>query len=332
MRAACLAFVLVVLLLLAGPGPGGATPPVTHDACADAPDMSAFLSWDTQLENLAFDGTGRLFVSDLGGDRILSIRPDGTHEVVLQTDGVHGMTIGLDGHLYIGAQRPGSAGDPGDWEVWRATDATATAYTTYATGLPASNGMAFDDAGNLFVSNPLGTSAPYLVRVPADAPLAWTAWDDRYGPNGLWFDDATGTMVAAITGDQSSPIVRVDTTEPRMEAIATLSAGAVTLQPGIHEPEGVGGPLVPKGLDDLTIGADGMIYVAAHVTGEVLRVDPSTGDACVLAAGLLEPTSLRFAHGFGDHDGDLFVTDMGGVAVTALFGPGAGTVWRIDLA
>jgi hypothetical protein len=60
---------------------------------------------------------------------------------------------------------------------------------------------------------------------------------------------------------------------------------------------------------------------------------------------------VRVAHGFGAWDGmiegapqsdlektwpeghvALFVTDMGGAAVTALFGPGAGAIWAIDIA
>lgn len=270
-----------------------------------------FLAWPTQLENLAFDADGTMFVSDFGGDRLLRVTAEGA-TVVANVD-IHGLVFGPDGLLYVGT----SSG-----QVWRVDSLEPFTKTIIAAGLPAANGLAFDGDGNLFVSNPLGTSAPYLVRLPAANPAAWAQWSSEYGPNGLWPDG--DSILAAVTGDQSSPIVRFSTSDPNdVRVVAQLSLGVLTLQPGAHAPQG-GGAVAPKGLDDLTLGPDGFIYVAAHVTGEVLRVDPSSGVACVLASGLHEPTSVRFAP-----DGRLFVTDMGGEAVTALFGPGAGHVWAL---
>ncbi|MFA5861915.1 MAG: hypothetical protein WDA16_09510 [Candidatus Thermoplasmatota archaeon] len=327
MRLAPAATLLIILLgaPTAMPLPEAPTP-VTQPACAGAHAPVLFASWPTQLENLAFDGTGNLYVSDFGGDHLLRLAPDGAVTIV---DGlpIHGMTFGPDGKLYVG-----SSDASGSIQVWRFESLSPPVHTVVASGLPDANGMAFDGDGDLFVSNPLGTSAPYLVRLPAADMRAWAAWGSQYGPNGLWLDPADGTLIAGITGDQSSPIVRLSTTDPtRVETIAQLSLGAATLQPGVHAPAERGG-LAPKGLDDLTLGPDGNIYAAAHVTGEVMRVDPATGEACVLASGLHEPTSVRVARGFGSWDGKLFVTEMGGEAVTALYGPGAGAVWVIDIA
>lgn len=331
MRRFAVLLLAALLAALAPTGPGAATPPVTQDACPGTshgtPEL--FLQWDAQLENLAF-GHGALWATDIGADRLLEVNTHGQARTVIDTLAVHGLTFHPDGTLYLGAADPASSGGAGDWQVWRIDDLETGQHTVHASGFVAANGMAFDTDGNLFVSNPLGTTGPYLARVPAENPTAWTGWTDTYGPNGLWLD-ADGSLIAAITADQSSPIVRIGTDTPTTTRVATLTFGAATLEPGAHAPEGLGQPVVPKGLDDLTIGPDGFIYTAAHVTGEILRVDPNDGSACIFASGFEEPTSLRFANDFGAFSGDLFVTDMGGIGVTALATPANGAIWRIPL-
>lgn len=321
MRAAAAPLVLLLVTLaapLAAP-----TAPVTQSACEDAATPALFAQWDTQLENLAFDGLGNLFVSDLGGDRLLRADTTGAMSVVASVPGMHGVLVGPDGLVYAGATVEGGPG------VIRFASLDPPVREDVASGLVAANGMAFDAAGNLFVSNPgLGTGAPYLARLPADDMAAWAAWGDEYGVNGLSREG--DRLYAAITADQSSHILSISTIDPSdVRVVAELSFGAATLQPGAHAPSG---PLAlaPKGLDDLTLAPDGMLYAVGHVSGELLRVDPADGSACVVASGFEEPTSVRVAHGFGAWDGQLFVTDMGGTAVSALFGPGAGAVWAID--
>lgn len=305
--------------------PGAA--PLSQPPCAGASAPVLVAQWDSQLENLAFSTDGTLYVSDIGGDRLLRVRADGAVEVVAHVPGMHGLALGPDGRLFAGASGNGA-------EVWRFTSLSPLAREVVASGLEAANGLAFDGAGNLFVSSPLSASPPYLVRVPRLAGGgfgAWEAWGDEYGTNGLSAEPGGATLLAAVTADQSSPIVRISTTDPGdVDLVAELSFGALTLQPGAHLPSGDAGALAPKGLDDLTLGPDGAIYAAAHVSGEVLRVDPATGEACVLASGLEEPTSARFAPAASAWAGKLLVTDMGGVGVTALAGPGAGAVWALS--
>ena len=317
MRALLVAPLLLLVPLAASLAPPVA--PVTHAACPGAPAPVLFAAWETQLENLAFH-EGRLLVSDIGGDRLLTFDASGALLDATPVPGMHGVTVGPEGAVYVGASGAGGV------EVWRLGEG---APEVVATELPAANGLAFDAAGNLFVSSPLTQAPPYLVRLPAGDMGAWETWGDQYGTNGLWLDG--DSLLAAVTADQSSPILRISTSDPDdVAVVAQLSLGVATLQPGAHAPAGQP-TLLPKGLDDLTLAPDGMIYAAAHVAGEVLRVDPASGAACVLASGLEEPTSVRVAQGFGAWDGQLFVTDMGGVAVTALAGPGAGAVWALDI-
>lgn len=323
------AHALPLALLILVPAAAALVPPVaplSQPPCGPLAEPALFAQWDTQLENLAFDGAGALYVSDIGGDRLLRATPDGAMVAVASVAGMHGLALAPDGQLYVG----GTVGaGPG---VLRVASLDPPTLEPVASGLVAANGMAFDAAGNLFVSNPgLGTGAPYLARLPVDDMAAWSAWSDDYGVNGLALDAGGARLFAAVTADQSSPILSISTTDPDdVRVVAELSFGAATLQPGVHAPSG---PLAlaPKGLDDLTLGPDGMIYAVGHVSGELLRVDPATGAACVVASGFEEPTSVRVARGFGEHDGKLFVTDMGGAAVSALFGPGAGAVWVVEV-
>ncbi|MGB0652408.1 MAG: SMP-30/gluconolactonase/LRE family protein [Thermoplasmatota archaeon] len=335
MRAALLALPLLVAAGASASLLGELTSPdpLSQPPCADGVEPELFFLWDSQLENLAFDDAGNLVVVDLHGERLVLLDGAGAQQAVLDLPATHGIVHHpAEGRFYAAGLLPDGTG-PTDVVSFRIADGEFTDLATYAIGFDVVNGMAFGPDDALYVSSPLAAQAPYLMRIePGGGP--WAPWRDHYGPNGLW--PADGGLYAAITGDQSSPIHHVpfDQAEP-METVALLSTGAVTLQPGLHAPSGpAASPIVlPKGLDDLTMGPDGMLYATAHVTGELLRVDPADGSACVLADGFEEPTSARFAPAsFGLHGGDLFVTEMGGYAVTALYGPGDGAVWRLDLA
>jgi streptogramin lyase len=305
----------------------------TQDACADAPQPTLFFENESSLENLAFDGNGSLYLSDAGGDRILRVSPDGTLAGTIALD-AHGIVWGPDDRLYAAV----TAGDAND--IQRSTDASATSFEVYARGLPVYNGMAFDGAGNLYVSDDNiapPEQPPDLVRVPAADPTNWKPWSDVYGPDGLVYDPASDALYTVVPADQASPVLRLSTTDPaKVEVVAYLSYGIANLAPGYHDPEGDPSYPVPKGLDDLTLGPDGLLYIAAHLSGELLRLDPATGSACVLASGLEEPSSVRIAHGFGPHGGKLFVTTFGGTGVTGLAlgqagAPPAGKVWTFDV-
>lgn len=305
----------------------------TQAPCDVAPEPQLFLENPTSLENLAFDGNGSLYLSDAGGARILRVGPDGASKGQIDVD-AHGIVWGPDDRLYAAV----TAGEE-TYDIRRSTDAGATSFETYSAGLPVYNGMAFDGAGNLYVSDDSVTppvQPPDLVRVPRDDPAAWAPFTTLYGPNGLAYDAGKDVLYTVITADQSSPVLRLKPSDASVALVTYLSFGAATLEPGFHDPQGDPMHPVPKGLDDLALGPDGRLYVTAHLSGELLRVDPADGSACLVASGLEEPTSARFAHGFGEHDGKLFVTTWGGTGVTGIAAGSAGEhppgkVWVFDL-
>ncbi len=316
---------IALLALVAAPVPAGPVgEPVTQAACPDAPEPQPVLQWDSQLENLAFDESGNLVVVDWGSEELLWLTADGL-QGSMDWPGALGVVYNAAQDTFYATGLRGEMAGPAGIVSFR-LDGGFVDITPYADGLAGANGLAFGPDGALYASNPLAAQPPYLLRIEPGGGSA--PWNDRYGPNGLW--PADGGLYAAITGDQSSPIVHIPFDGPE-RLVAELSYGSGTLGPGAHAPSGPA-ILAPKGLDDIVMGPDGLLYTAAHLTGEIIRVDPADASACVLASGLFEPTSLRFAPpSWGDHAGDLYVTEMGGVGVTALFGPGFGTVWRLDI-
>jgi sugar lactone lactonase YvrE len=314
MRPRLLALLVAVPALLL-PSTGALAGPVTQDACPGAHPTRQFVTGKGILENLLFDGKGNLFVT---GDSKLR-RYDAAGNETVVADGVHlgGLAVGPDRALYIGFGNAAedSVRRAGASAVWRVTGTNPLKYTVYAEGWDMSNGLQFDRAGNLYVSNDF---QDVVVRIPRKQPTSWAAWGSVYSPNGLVLDPTGKYLDAATTFDQASRIVRfsiADPSEPKV--IASLSAGAATLEPGVHAPPYTSGPLMVKGLDDMTRDAKGNLYVAANGSGEVLKVDPKTGAACVLATGLGNPSSLRFATGFGRDNGKLYVTQFRG-AITVV--------------
>lgn len=324
---------LLLAVLVGLAGLPAASAQGTQGPCDVAPPAVLFLENETSLENLAFDGAGNLYLSDAGGARILRVGPDGTVSGQIDLD-AHGIVWGPDDRLYAAV----TAGED-LYDIQRSTDASATAFEVYSAGLPVYNGMAFDGAGDLYVSDDSvapPAQPPDLVRIPRDDPAAWEPFTGLYGPNGLAYDPATDALYTVITAEQSSPVLRLSPQDASVAVVAYLSFGVVTLQPGAHAPQGDPAHPVPKGLDDLALGPDGRLYVVGHLSGELLRVDPADGSACLIASGLEEPTSARFAHGFGGHGGKLFVTTWGGTGVTGIAAGSAdqhppGKVWVFDL-
>lgn len=275
---------------------------VTQPSCAGpaaqvrvvSPGGVFVLQW---RENLAFDGLGGLWVSNVGWNdregRLERFAPDGSITATLPLRAPVGVVRAPSGLMYAGGTGPDGNAiyrfDPADVQPKLAK---------FATGRPGANGMIFDSDGNLYVSK-FPEAGITKLRPDGSVDAAWTAQADLDSPNGLVI--VGDTLYANQTMDPRSAIERVPLANPGAHAPFThLSPGGLT------------GPLVPKGLDDLTVNAAGMhFYTAATTTGELLRVERSTGSACVVASGFTFPTSVRFAHQFGDFSPsrDLFVTD-----------------------
>jgi streptogramin lyase len=88
---------------------------------------------------------------------------------------------------------------------------------------------------------------------------------------------------------------RLPVTDPRRaERVADLGVGPTT------------------GLDDLAVAADGTLFVAANLSGEVLRVDPASGHRCVVADGICQPAAVAVEAGPDGSPEVLWVTSLTG--------------------
>jgi sugar lactone lactonase YvrE len=260
----------------------------------------AFATGAGWTENLGFDGHGGMWVSELFLGRV--VRYDAGAQpgrsIAISTPGA--VELGPDGLMYAnygdssaGAVESGQAGvvrfDP---------TATSPIPSTFVSGLQMANGAAFDRAGNLYVSNSIGND---IVKVLPDGtidPSFAQATAGLSGANGLVVTG--GYLYVTLTSDQYSSVVRVPLNDPATHTtIVRLSMTPTT-------------SAVPKGLDDLALGADGNLYIASAM-GQLLRVDPRRRTACLLYSG--PPlTSARFATGFPPFDArsDLFLTSETG--------------------
>jgi hypothetical protein len=322
-----LGWMLACLLALAGPAAPAASGPLTQDPCpgaASAPVLFTQLGNDV-LENLLF-ADGSLWISDGSAGRVLRMQADGTQAAGLTgIPSPGGLTAGPDGLLYAGwgnsignaVQRTGQAKvvrfDPSD------PDGTVE---VYAEGFNMPNGMTFGPGDDLYISNDFDYG---LVRIPREEPSAWDEFSHVWGTNGLVVDPSGENLYAAVTFDQRSPIARVPLDDPTIAA--QLSFGAASLEPAVYVDGDPGAPLLGvKGLDDMTRDEAGTLYVVANGTGELIEVDPLTGDACLIASGLQNPSSVRIAPSGSGFDTSgyaltFYVTEFSGAVRTIGYTP-----------
>jgi sugar lactone lactonase YvrE len=271
---------------------------LTQDACTGAAatvEVWKQLGSDV-LENLLF-AAGSLWISDSSAGRVHRFDPSGAQLASIPIASPGGLALGSDGLIYAGEGnaivqsllRTHSSRvvviDPND---------TAAPPQPYASGFDMVNGMTFGPGDDLFISNDVGNG---LIRIPRANPSAWSLFADVWGTNGLVIDPGGTNLYAAITFDGRSPIARVPLAAPSSHhAAAQLTFGFASLEPAVYTDGDPSQPLLGvKGLDDMTRDAAGTLYVVANGTGELLRVDPSTGDACLIATGLQNPSSVRIA-------------------------------------
>lgn len=318
---------LLVAALCAAAAPSAGAGPITQDPCGGSASVALWRRLGSNvLENLLF-AEGTLYVSDATDGAVVRLDDaSSAPQVVLEGASPGGLAQGADGLIYagLGNSLANSFTRNGQGKVVRFDpDAPAGTLTTVVSGIDMPNGMTFLPDGDLAVSNDGGYG---LLRIDvADGSFSELA--HVWGTNGIVV--VGDALYAAITFDQRSPIARVPFDGGPVSHEIQLTYGAASLQPAVYEPgaDPAEAPLLGvKGLDDMTRDADAL-YVVANGMGELLRVDPATGDACLIASGLQNPSSVRIAPEPGPYaDGDpatldLYVTEFSGAIRVVRFDP-----------
>ncbi|AOW92357.1 hypothetical protein BFN03_05540 [Rhodococcus sp. WMMA185] len=260
--------------------------------------VSEVTSGQGVLENLAFDGKGTMMVSRsdlLGGGALDGVSPDGTvTPIIPEVDAPGGIAVDGD-DVYFTTGNSFTAGIMGLDNGTVDTLSLDTGDTrTVAGGLVMPNGLARLSNGDILISRNLGSGAG-ITRIPAQAPhIPEVLRTDLGTVNGLAAHDGNVYTVTTFDARTALHILRED----------DLGGQVVSIElPG-------SGPL--NGADDLTVGPDGIVYVAYNVGGKVVRVDPATGESCDIASGLPLVSSVRFGAGPGWNPDALYATSFTG--------------------
>lgn len=322
-------FLAVTIALALTPLAGRAQEPLTQAPCAGTvagPQVWKQMGNDV-LENLLF-AHGSLWISDGTQSRVVELDEDGNDVGGLSgISSPGGLAKGPAGLIYAGEGNSlaNAILKTGAAQVVRfdPDDPNGTE-EVYASGFNMPNGMTFGPGNDLFISNDLDFG---LIRIPRSNPAAWAEYAHVWGTNGLVVDPAGENLYAAITFDQRSPIERISLDgSGAHETFVQLSLGVLSLEPAVHTDPDLDAPLIGlKGLDDMTRDAAGNLYVVANGMGELLRVEPD-GDACLIASGLQNPSSVRIAPAASafDTSGEamtFYVTEFSGAIRTIGFTP-----------
>lgn len=255
------------------------------------------------LENLAFDGSGSMLLSESGAGgaagALRSLSAAGVKStVVAEVAGPGGIVVeGRTAYFNSGDGLMSGLFGIADGKINK-VDLDTGVVSTVATGLVMPNGLTRLPGGDFVVSRDLGKGS--MMRVSA-AGVATPFAPAVTSTNGMAVD---------VTRNQ----FYVDSTFNLTTEISVIDLGDTTAAPRTIQIPGIG-PL--NAADDLTLGADGNLYVALNLAGSVVRVNPDTGAQCTIAKGLPFVSSVRFGAGPGWDPASLYTTAFSG-AVTKL--------------
>jgi len=284
-------FLGITSLVVAGCSSSSETSEGPGRSCADDIEVGEVQPFGdpvaTRTEGITFDASGTLFVSALvndADDQLLQFSPDGTHEVVAESESILGLADHPTGIL-------AAAIDTGELLL---IDPASGGSTVVADELGAPNFVVSTPWGTTLVSDDTrGTSIIQEVTLDGVASV----WSDEVPtPNGMVFSlDSRTLYVAATFDDVGLWRVPVSETGEAGTAEKWVSFDAAST------PDGV------------AIDSEGNVYVALNLDDEIAQVAPD-GTVSIIAQGAEKAASLAF--GQGEYDPcSMYVTNLFGQQV-----------------
>lgn len=272
---------LALCLALVAGGLGLPHAQAAPDPCAPW-TVSVVASGLGSLENVEPDGRDGLLVSASDQDAVLRVRRGGGTSVVAA-----GVTspggLRVTGHTLTFTTGDGAVsgalGTP-DGTLER-LDLRTGRRTTWATGLTMPNGLVLLPDGSALTSRDVAGLNPTGITRVTPAGVVQPSWSDQADSNGMAVDPTGRYLYSDETFTLASNVYRTEIAHPERRVLV-----ASLFEPG-----------VPKGLDDLTLASSGALYLAANGAGQVIRLDPRTGDWCVVVSGLTTPSAVKQGRG-----------------------------------
>ena len=158
--------------------------------------VSTVATEPTCPNGLAIDRHGNMFVTNIFDGSVSKVTPSGTVSTfasggLLAAGPVDGFTLGPNDIAFNKAGTALFVSNAGKNTVVKIdvnNDGTAGAVTTFATGIPAPDGLAFDQKGNLYVCSPFTNSVWVVTPAGAAAPAPFdTSKESLNNPSNVAF-------------------------------------------------------------------------------------------------------------------------------------------------
>jgi len=289
-----------------------AAPDATPDAEADTPEPDPFPATAIvrvqgqfeSAEGITFNGEGELYV--VADTDLWRVRGDGAVEQVADLGAPVGLaSIGPRDILVaeFGTLAANDDGPNDDGSILRVTPEGDV--TVVATGIGDPNFIYVRRDGSLLVSDDF---TDIIYRVTTDGQTE-VFLQGIQAPNGMVEAVDRSALYVAQTFASLAPL----TFDRRVWRVALDTDG----NPGTPQLLGEVGGLGAN--DGVALDAEGRLYVACNIDGQVWRIDPADGSTLLIAQGIFSVASLAFGEGTWT-DTSLFATQ--------LFG---GNVWEIPV-
>jgi sugar lactone lactonase YvrE len=272
------------------------------------PAPEAVVSFDPALgqlpESIAEDAAGNLYVSSAGS--VLRVTPErsvSTLAALPVAEGAFatGVKLGPDGFLYVPSAALDAALEASFvWRVSPSTGVTEQVARLDPSGFP--NDIAFDEDGNMFVTDPFlgliwkidesGAPTVWLSDVAFQGDPANPALGAPFGVDGIAFD--RGKRCLYLSNLDHGTILRVRVQRDGSPGLVQVVADDARL----------------RGADGIAFDQSGTLYVAVNAQDRIASVDRQGRVGVVAEGGALDgPSSLVFGVPRRDRH-TLFITNF----------------------